>query len=126
TMLQPEASPAPSPPAAGGSSDLPGGALGGNAGAVPTHANTGGIVHLQRDPAGKDVNIEVVLEAVSKDGKPLGLPLMVANFPEGADTMTTQLDPQYGDATMRVVDASPFVRACPTAGHACIYTLGGS
>ena len=88
-------------------------------------ANGGGaIVKVHRDDAAKDLDIEVVLEPVDASGKSLGKSLTVASFPKGADELTTQLDPGWGDATMRVVDVSPFVRQCPTAGKPCLYALG--
>lgn len=113
SMLEPEA---PTPPPAGGS-DL-------GAAARPVPASASGIVHMERDPQARDMDIELTLEAVDKAGVPLPLPLLVASFPAGADTMTTQLDAAYGDATLKVVDASPFPRQCPTQGKACLYTLG--
>jgi hypothetical protein len=86
----------------------------------------GPLAHFQRDPQAKDLNIEVTLMAVGKDGKALSLPLMVASFPAGEDTMTAELDPAIGDATLVVIDASPFTRDCPEKGKPCLYNLGGS
>jgi hypothetical protein len=85
----------------------------------------GAIVKVHRDDAGKDLDIEVVLEPVDKNGTPLGKPFTVASFPKGADELTTQLDPSWGDATLRVVDASPFARQCPVAGKPCLYSMAG-
>jgi hypothetical protein len=86
----------------------------------------GPLAHFQRDPQAAGLNIEVTLMAVGKDGKALSLPLMVASFPAGSDTMTTELDDAYADATLHIVDASPFVRACPQAEKPCLFNLGGS
>jgi hypothetical protein len=84
----------------------------------------GAIVKVHRDDAAKDLDIELVLEPVDATGKSLGKALTVASFPKGADELTTQLDPSWGDGTMRVVDVSPYVRECPTVGKPCLYTLG--
>ena len=86
----------------------------------------GPLAHFQRDSQAAGLNIEVTLMAVGKDGKAMSLPLMVAEFPAGSDTMTTELDGAYADATLVIVDATPFVRACPEQGKPCLYNLGGS
>src|SRR5262249_10942977 len=85
----------------------------------------GPLAHFQRDPQAKDLNIEVVLMGVGKDGKALSLPFMVASFPAGADTMTTELDDAYADATLHIIDASPFTRSCPQADKPCLFSLVG-
>ncbi|HTJ40652.1 MAG TPA: retropepsin-like aspartic protease [Kofleriaceae bacterium] len=94
---------------------------------VPPDPNATGpqppVVHFQRDDAAKDLNIELVLQPMRADGSPMSAPLLVVSFPQGADTMTAQLDPSYADAQVKVVDASPFVRACPTPGKGCLYSL---
>jgi hypothetical protein len=86
----------------------------------------GPLAHFQRDPQAKDLNIEITLMAFGKDGKALSLPLMVASFPAGSDAMTTELDAGMGDATLVIIDASPFTRDCPEKGKPCLYNLGGS
>ena len=92
---------------------------------APGPGPSGPLLHLQRDPTAGELNIEVTLQAFGPDGAPLAAPMMVANFPKGTDTMTAPLDAAFTGATLRVVDASPFVRACPTEGKPCLYTLGG-
>jgi hypothetical protein len=91
---------------------------------APGAQATGPLVHLQRDPAAADLNIEVTFVATGKDGTMLP-GVMVADFAKGVDTMTTQLGAAYAGATMKIVDASPFVRECPEAGKPCLFTLGG-
>jgi hypothetical protein len=95
---------------------------GGDASNAP---GAGAIVKVHRDDAAKDLSVELVLEPVDQSGKPLGKPFTVASFPKGADELTTQLDPSWGDATLRVVDASPFARQCPVEGKPCLYTMIG-
>ena len=92
--------------------------------AAPGAQPTGPLLHLQRDPAAADLNIEVTMIAIGKDGAPIP-GYMVADFPKGVDTMTTQLGPAYAGATVTIVDASPFVRDCPEAGKPCLFTLSG-
>ena len=76
-------------------------------------------------PPRRSLNLEITLEAVDAKGQPLGLPRLVANLPQGVDSVTQEVDPAYGPATLRVVDASPFVRACP-GGGGCIFSLASA
>jgi hypothetical protein len=87
-------------------------------------AASGALIRLDRDPQAQELDLELTLELVGKDGAPLGKPLMVVELARGAADTTARLDPSLGpDATLRVVDASPFVRACPNPARACLYTI---
>jgi len=70
---------------------------------------------------------EVLLEAVNADGKPLGLPRLLAHLPGGIPSMTLRpVGPEYAAAaTFMVLDVSPFPRPCESTpeGRRCIWTL---
>jgi hypothetical protein len=83
------------------------------------------ILEVTRTESVADVALEVLLEARAQNGEPAGLPLVVATFPVGTTHVTQRLDDAYRDTTWKVIDASPFVRACPKEG-ACIYQLGAA
>ena len=91
--------------------------------AAPGAQPTGPVIHLQRDPAAANLDIEVTMIATRNGAALPGV--MVADFAKGVDTMTTQLGPEYAGATVTIVDASPFVRECPEAGKPCLFTLSG-
>ena len=73
------------------------------------------------------IEYEVLLEAVGADGKPLGLPRLLAHLPGGIPTVTDRtVAPQYAAAAAFVVlDVSPFPRPCETApeGRRCVWPL---
>jgi hypothetical protein len=91
---------------------------------APGAQPTGPLIHLQRDPDALDLNVEVTMVAIGKDGTPMP-GIMVADFAKGVDTMTTQLGPEYAGSTVTIVDASPFVRECQELGKPCLFTLTG-
>jgi Aspartyl protease len=128
------ATPAPTPAGAEGSAMGAAGAGAGSAAAgapvpppppPPPAAPAQVSVNLKRDPVASEPNLEITLEAVDAKGQPLGLPRLVANLPQGVDSVSQEVDPAYGPATLRVVDASPFVRACP-GGGGCIFSLASA
>jgi hypothetical protein len=81
------------------------------------------VVMVDRDPAARGRDLEVVFAAVGDGGAVrLDLPLVVVNLPAGADSVSTQLPAEYGPTTLTAVDASPFPRACPTKSG-CIVAL---
>ncbi len=73
------------------------------------------------------IDYEVLLEAVDADGKPLGLPRLLAHLPGGIPTVTERtLAPGYAQAaTFIVLDVSPFPRPCDSApeGRRCVWAL---
>jgi hypothetical protein len=73
------------------------------------------------------VEYEVLLEAVDADGKPLGLPRLLAHLPGGIPAVTERtLAPQYSAAAAFVVlDVSPFPRPCDNGpeGRRCVWPL---
>jgi hypothetical protein len=64
-------------------------------------------------PETPDRNVEVVLRASMPSGEPL--PDLEVNVPKGSVPFTTLLDERYRDATVRVIDSSPFPRTCAFA-----------
>ena len=70
---------------------------------------------------------EVLLEAVNAEGKPLGLPRLLAHLPGGIPSLTLRpVAPEYAAAaTFIVLDVSPFPRPCESApeGRRCVWTL---
>ena len=73
------------------------------------------------------IDYEVMLEAVNADGKPLGLPRLLAHLPGGIPTVTQRnLPPEYGAAAaFMVLDVSPFPRPCENGpeGRRCVWAL---
>jgi len=89
------------------------------AGKPPEGPHPGLVVTVARDASSSQLPLEVVI-AVS--GKP-GLPWLIASMPAGVDRAMTHVSADYIGATATVVDASPFPRACPSEGTACIDKL---
>jgi hypothetical protein len=58
--------------------------------------------------------LELVVRATDKTGQ--RLPTIEINFPAGVHGLATKLAPQYLDAKLEIVDASPFPRVCPSQG----------
>jgi hypothetical protein len=79
-------------------------------------------VEVVRDGSAAAMIYEVTLEAIGDDGRPLGLPRLIATLPRGATTVRQKVSPVFADAHFRVVDVSPFVRICRQAGG-CIFEL---
>lgn len=132
-LLEPEPAPAdalpeppPAPPASPDGTPAAG-APAAPAGAVATRPapTMPAILQVERDAAVADVAFEVVLEARAQNGTPAGLPLVVATFPAGTTQVTQKLDDAYRATVWKVVDVSPFPRACPKDG-ACVYQLGAA
>ncbi len=77
----------------------------------------GVVLVVERDPAVAGVNLELVLEAKDRPTTPR---VLVA-LPATASRAMQQLKGDFVGATLEVVDASPFPRACP--GAACVDLL---
>jgi hypothetical protein len=88
------------------------------AGKELTGPHPGAVVTVARDATATQLPLEVVI-AVS--GKP-NLAWLVASLPPGADRAMTHVSADYLGATLTIVDASPFPRACPAEGG-CIDKL---
>ena len=73
------------------------------------------------------VEYEVMFEAVDADGRPLGLPRLLAHLPGGIPAVTERtLAPEYAAAAAFVViDVSPFPRPCENGpeGRRCVWPL---
>ena len=78
------------------------------------------LLMVERDPSTLDVAIELTLEARLADGRPAGLPLLVASFPAKVQRATRPLDASFRGLSFAVVDLSPYPRAC-AGERACIY-----
>lgn len=65
---------------------------------------------VNRDPASTGT-LSVIVHATSKAGR--ALPSLEVVLPDAARSLHTSLDSMYGDATLEVVDASPYPRMCP-------------
>lgn len=91
---------------------------------APTERRRGAVLHLTRTAESQSLDLEVLIEAVGSDGAPVAsLPRLVVELPSGVGELTQGLDPQFDGSTLRVVDASPFVRSCPQGGGGCIFQL---
>lgn len=77
---------------------------------------------VSRDEKIADLGYELLLEAVGPDGRALGLPRLSVSFPSGTREIRQKLSPTFAGARFRVLDVSPFLRACPAAGG-CVYEL---
>jgi hypothetical protein len=75
-------------------------------------------IRIAREPRAAAATYEVLLEAVSASGEPLGLPRLRATLKAGVATLVERdLAPDYAAAaTFIVLDASPFPRACEPGG----------
>jgi hypothetical protein len=78
---------------------------------------------VTRDAKVVDVAYELLLEAVGADGRPLGMPRLVATFVPGSRELRQKLPPTFAGARFRVLDVNPFVRVCPKAGAGCVLEL---
>jgi hypothetical protein len=88
------------------------------AGKELTGPHPGAVVTVTRDASALQLPLEVVIAA---SGKP-GLSWLVASLPPGVDRAMTHVPADYLGATLAIVDASPFPRACPAEGG-CIDKL---
>ena len=81
----------------------------------------GVVVSFARDPSAAKIDLEVLVAVTPATGKP-PLQWLVANMPVGVNRTMTHLPADYVGATLTVVDASPFPRAC-TGQSGCIDLL---
>ncbi|MGE0397673.1 MAG: retropepsin-like aspartic protease [Kofleriaceae bacterium] len=77
----------------------------------------GVVLVVERDPVAIGVDLEIVLEAKDRPASPR---VLVA-LPASASRAMQQLKGDFIGATLEVVDASPYPRACP--GAACVDLL---
>jgi hypothetical protein len=77
---------------------------------------------------GKDLEVvpehtpaELVVRAKARDGGPL--PDLEVNLADGARRFAVELDDRYAEATLEVIDASPFPRTCRAATE-CVVPMG--
>jgi TonB family protein len=75
-----------------------------------------------RDAEAANRPLEVFLGVTPAAGQAAG-PLVV-ELPAGADRLTVAVPPEYAGATVQVLDASPFPRACG-GDRGCVAMLGG-
>ena len=73
------------------------------------------VASIKRDASSSDLPLEVLIAVTPAEGKP-PLKWMVVNLPAGAERAMTHLSADYIGATLTVLDASPFPRACPASG----------
>ncbi|HEY4241362.1 MAG TPA: aspartyl protease family protein [Kofleriaceae bacterium] len=79
-------------------------------GCVTISVGADGALTVARDPGSPSGALEIELApAATPDA-----PTLVANLPAGTPSLTAQVPPAYADATLQVVDESPYPRACPT------------
>ena len=62
--------------------------------------------------------VELVVRATAHDGSPL--PDLEVNLADGAQRFAVALDDRYTDATLDVIDASPFPRTCRDANECVV------
>jgi hypothetical protein len=86
--------------------------------ADPSKPHPGVVLAVSRDEAAGGMELEVVLEA---KGNP-ALPRLVVNLTATSDRVLQHLKPEWVGATLSVVDASPYPRACPTV-EGCVDLL---
>lgn len=85
-------------------------------------AKTRTVIMVSRDASTANSPIELVLAPMTTDGKLAPLPFLVINLPADANDASTQLGPEFAGLDLRVVDASPYPRACGHAGG-CIDSI---
>ena len=73
------------------------------------------VASFVRDPAAKQLALEVLIAVTAGPGKPAAKWLVV-NLPPGADRAMTHLSADYLGATFTVLDAGLFPRPCPAEG----------
>lgn len=78
-------------------------------------AHPGLVASIVREPAAKQLELEVLIAVTPAAGKP-PLKWLVANLPMGAERAMTHLPADYVGATLTVVDAGFFPRKCPAEG----------
>lgn len=105
------AEPAPAPP---GVSTDPG---------SPANTPAAPMLIVERSADAADLGYELLLEAVGADGRSLGLPRLAATFPPGKREVRERLAPIFAGARFRVLDVSPFMRACPGGRDGCVFEL---
>lgn len=85
-------------------------------------AGQGPVLQVVRDAEASNRPLEVFLGVTPAAGQTAG-PLVV-ELPAGADRLTVGVPPEYAGATLQVLDASPFPRAC-VGDQGCVARLGG-
>jgi hypothetical protein len=83
-----------------------------------------GALRVTREAPAADLAYDILFEAVDAGGRSLGLPWVSATLPRGTrEARAPDFDPAYAAAAgFRVLDVSPFPRACRPPG-ACILVL---
>lgn len=92
--------------------------LAGHAPETMPEKHPGVVASIVRDPSAKRLDLELLVAVTPAPGKG-PLQWLVANLPAGTDRAMTHLPADYVGATLTVLDASPFPRACPAQG-ACV------
>lgn len=92
--------------------------LAGRAPEMMPEKHPGVVASIVRDPSAKHLDLELLVAVTPAPGKG-PLQWLVANLPAGTDRAMTHLSADYVGATLTVLDASPFPRACPAQG-ACV------
>ncbi len=76
------------------------------------------VLSITRDETAGGMGLEVMLEAADRPE----LPRLLVNLPPNIDRLIEQLDARFVGATLVVLDASPYPRACPGA-NGCVDKL---
>jgi hypothetical protein len=92
--------------------------LAGTAPEAMPQKHPGVVASIVREPSAKHLELELLIAVTPAPGKG-PLQWLVANMPAGTDRAMTHLPADYVGATLTVVDASLFPRACPAQG-ACV------
>lgn len=84
-----------------------------------------GRIEISREANAPELAYELLIDARGPSGEPLGLPPLVVSLPNGVRSVYEPDLAEYADATLTVVDASPFPAPCRKAGAnaRCIWPL---
>jgi hypothetical protein len=115
TSLPTTATTAPTPPPIAAPTTAPTTPTAPTAPAPMPAQHPGLVASIVRDASSIDLPLEVLIAVTPAEGKP-PLKWMVVNLPGGAERAMTHLSADYIGATLTVLDASPFPRACPASG----------
>lgn len=77
----------------------------------------GVVASITRDPAAKQLDLEVLVAVTAADGT-TPLKWLIVNMPYGVERTLTHLSADYVGAFTTVLDASPFPRECPKVASA--------
>jgi hypothetical protein len=83
----------------------------------------GVMVIATRDPAAAGYDLELLVEAVLPGGEPARR--LAINLPAGVDRVMEHLPAAFVGVKLRVLDVSPFPRACQSGGG-CVYQIAAS